>query len=761
MKKYKHKSSSDKRCFSCLVAALLAIAILSVVAYGKSERPLSIVGNTNFLLVSKGDPVCVIVVGAKATSLEKLAVDELNKYIENLTGVKLKVVTDDSPIAAKMAILIGRPTTNKYISQLRAEALIVVTENDPGEDGYTIKTVGTEKCSYLVLTGSDERGVLYSIYGLIEELLKLNTGLKFVDIDFQLDEKLKDLQLPKTDIKDKPYCSVRGMELNCIGLSNQRLLDDQDRKLISGQWMDFVDFCKRHRMNFITNWPYYGVSKMNNFPDIVILPGYKEVSTYSEEQIKRAMVHRKQLLKYASSNGVDPYLMIYVPGWVNEAVAKSYPEFIGKSPNKGWLKDKTLFCWANLEVHQFMADLVSEVVKTYPEIKGLHLRVWGGESAPCECHIEQKTELIRRIMRKMVEAAVAVRPDIKILISGYRNFGDDTFEYARSLPGDIILQRKWATDWEPVDDPRVPAGWLNVPDLKLVVSHSLPVEEATPFWFPSARLYQKGIQKYVKQGETPTLDGFPVNSREWDTGLCDNDLNVVAMAKLGWDPINFNYIDFYHDTYTNMFGEKAAEYICEATDINSKVMEKFLINFGGLVEGMGFGNYYNMQSHVFRRPFDEFTKRADKPEKMIALYNSMKLFADKQFEAVKLLEKADPMVTKNRMHFENMLNVNRIWYYVMKARESFAEGILLEMLSESGFGERAQQTIEFQGKLKDSINKMTNFTNHVDDYNELTKQDLLDSIDKELKIVRSFDTSKIKKTDGETAAKIKEIIQLN
>jgi len=743
-----------------LVAPWLAI-IISMVAYSNPAKAASVVKESDFRLVSNGEPACVVVVGESATPLEKLAVDELNKYIESLTGIKLNVISDEDPTYAKKAILIGRPATNKYISQLMKKGQWVDVQSDLGKDGYAIKTVETGKYAYLVLTGSDERGVLYSVYGLIEELLKLYTGLKVVDVDFQLDEKLNDLQLPPTDIKENPYCSVRGMELNCIGLSNHRLLDNADRKIISKQWMDFVDFCRRHRMNFITNWPYYGVSKMNNFPDIVILPGYKKISTYSEEEIEEAMVYRKQLLKYASANGVDPYLMIYVPGWVNEAVAENYPEFIGESPEKGWLKDKTLFCWGNPDVHRFMADLVREVVKSYPEAKGLHLRVWGGESAPCECHIDQYKELIQKIMRGMVEAAVEERPDIKLLLSGYNSFQDHTFEFARSLPGDIVFQRKWATDWEPVDDPHVPDRWLDVPDLKLVVSHSLPVEEATPFWFPSARLYQTGIQKYVKDGELPTLDGFPINSREWDVGLCDNDFNVVAMAKLGWDPINFNYIDFYRDTYANTFGEKASETICRASDINCNVMEEFLVDFGGLVEGMGFGNYYNMQSHVFRRPFTEFTKRADQPEKMLALYNSMKPLAEKQLEVVKLLEKVDPMVTKNRMYFENMLNVNKIWYYVMKARANFAEGILLEMIGHDGFEEQAQKTIELQGRLKDCINQMSNFTNHTDDYNEQTRESLLIDIDKELEVIRSFDTSKIKKAGEETAAEIKKTIQLN
>ena len=64
----------------------------------------------------------------------------------------------------------------------------------------------------------------------------------------------------------------------------------------------------------------------------------------------------------------------------------------------------------------------------------------------------------------MLEAAYAQNPNIKIMLSGYSNFKDKTFSYARSLPGNLILQMKWDDDWAVSNDPRIPKEWLGVKD---------------------------------------------------------------------------------------------------------------------------------------------------------------------------------------------------------------------------------------------------------------------------------------------------------
>lgn len=59
------------------------------------------------------------------------------------------------------------------------------------------------------------------------------------------------------------------------------------------------------------------------------MKNYKKISKFSEMEIQEAAKYRNQFFKYASDNGLDPYIMVYVPGWINKYIASSYPEFVG------------------------------------------------------------------------------------------------------------------------------------------------------------------------------------------------------------------------------------------------------------------------------------------------------------------------------------------------------------------------------------------------------------------------------------------------
>ena len=140
----------------------------------------------------------------------------------------------------------------------------------------------------------------------------------------------------------------------------------------------------------------------------------------------------------------------------------------------------------------------------------------------------------------MVTSAVDTRENIKFVISEYTEFGDKDLTYLpqlKALSPNIIIHRKWDEDWGVSNNPRIPKApaWLNTNDgVKRGVSMSIPNEEAIPLWFPTVRFYQEGMLKYLKKGEE-TINGWPVNYRDWHTDNCDNTLNLTAVMKLSWD----------------------------------------------------------------------------------------------------------------------------------------------------------------------------------------------------------------------------------
>lgn len=134
-----------------------------------------IVKKPGMILTLNGKPYATIIKPAVATPRENLAAEDLQRYIQKISGANLPIKMDNEPVKGNL-ILIGGPERNKktaeLISQDQFDALV------PGPEGMMIKTFGNDK---LVLAGSSkntfeyERGTLYAVY----EFLEANLGCSF------------------------------------------------------------------------------------------------------------------------------------------------------------------------------------------------------------------------------------------------------------------------------------------------------------------------------------------------------------------------------------------------------------------------------------------------------------------------------------------------------------------------------------------------------------------------------------------------------
>jgi len=636
------------------------------------------------VLCDNGRPACVIAHADNASPIEKLAATEIAKYLENITGATYETAAESATPVPKDIKTIIHVYTKDTPGQM-ANSLKAADYSKLKETGYLIRTLQKNGQNHIIITGLTAKGVLNGAYGFIEDILRRESGRKFADIDFTLENKLPNLAIPAAlAITDNPYSSVSGMELDGFGLDNKTLLNPATRQYVTERWHELVDWCRRHKVNFICNWPYGGES-MNDFPNIVLLDKNKyplPVSAFSDEDIKRAALVRRELLKYASDNGVDPYLMTYVPGWHTTTIKKNYPQFcgVGSHGDADGFGSKA-FNWADKGVHAFLADLAKAVVEQYPEAKGVHFRVWGGESAPDTANLSRKTELLQVMIKGMVAAAVHARKDIKFILSEYSEYGDNNLTFLpqlRALSPNIIIHRKWDKDWGVSNDPRIPAkpAWLNTNDgVKRGVSHSVPYEEPIPFWFPTVKFYQEGLLKYLKPGEE-TINGWPVNYRDWHTKNCDNVLNLLGMMKLAWNPFDFDYKQYYKDSYYFLFGAAASEKIARASELQSEALCDFCYDYGSIIDGMNSGNWFNLTKNLIGKPADSKNNRyiahildkEKRPGDLKRIKARIEHVLPKQQQAVDLLESVNGSVTKNREIFDNMLNVNRAWLQLLKSR---------------------------------------------------------------------------------------------
>jgi hypothetical protein len=442
--------------------------------------------------------------------------------------------------------------------------------------------------------------------------------------------------------------------------------------------------------------------------------------------------------------------MTYVPGWYTTTIKKNYPEFCGKGSHgdaDGF--GSKAFNWGSESMHVFLADVSKAVAEQYPEAKGIHFRVWGGESAPDVDNKERKVELIRKMITGIVGAVVDERKDMKFIISEYTEFKDEDLSFVHQLSAlspNIIIHRKWDEDWGVSNDPKIPSrpNWLNTNDgVKRAVSHSIPNEEAIPLWFPTVKLYQEGILKYVRPNEE-TINGWVVNYRDWHTANSDNVLNLNGLIRIAWDPFHFSWQKYYEDSYYFLFGENTYNTISQASALVTEAMSDFMYNYGGIIDGMDSKNWLNITKALVGKPNPDkwgrkiahiLDKENDK-DKLSKIRKHIEIVLSSQQRAVELLESIDKKVSKNREMFQNLLNDNKALLYLLQSRLA-----AVNMVSnKKGSVEREEyyrQFVKYDDMLAKTVALLTNVTaQSMYDDTEKIKQGFIEQIRQEQKYVK-------------------------
>lgn len=131
---------------NCIVKFLTFLMSMTLAAAPVLSVPEAPSGE---LLTVDGD--YVIVCGENASPSEKNAAKTLTKYLNEISGVELKVVSDTTPEAEK-EIVVGKTNREGKDFMIDRAAL--------GDDGIRFITVGKS----LVIAGGEKRGTLYAVY---------------------------------------------------------------------------------------------------------------------------------------------------------------------------------------------------------------------------------------------------------------------------------------------------------------------------------------------------------------------------------------------------------------------------------------------------------------------------------------------------------------------------------------------------------------------------------------------------------------------
>ncbi|MHB0939064.1 MAG: DUF4838 domain-containing protein [Armatimonadota bacterium] len=152
------------------------------------------------VIVQDGKPQAVIVTAEKPSATAKHAAEELQHFIELMSGAKLPVQTDAAPLpGAQVSLLVGRSRYTAGVEIPSGET------RDRDREGFILKTQGDR----IILAGNEDgnyHGTEYAVYDFLERL-----GCRwYYPGDFgQVVPKLKTIDVPALNVAQKPSFIVR------------------------------------------------------------------------------------------------------------------------------------------------------------------------------------------------------------------------------------------------------------------------------------------------------------------------------------------------------------------------------------------------------------------------------------------------------------------------------------------------------------------------------------------------------------------------
>jgi len=133
-----------------------------------------------FMIAHNGEPQCVVVIPENCIPSVKYASEELQRFIKEMSGAELPIITDAEPMKGK-EIILGK---NKRLNDLN----INISWDDLGEEGYNIIVMEDK----IIIAGGEPRGTLYGVYGLLEDHL----GCRWFATNVSRIPKMQTIALP-------------------------------------------------------------------------------------------------------------------------------------------------------------------------------------------------------------------------------------------------------------------------------------------------------------------------------------------------------------------------------------------------------------------------------------------------------------------------------------------------------------------------------------------------------------------------------------
>ena len=187
------------------------------------------------ILVENGIPRGATHLSAAANDVHRFVAEEIQRYVELLSGGRLPIVTEPEAAPAGVLILVGGPRANETVRGLVDRGVVDLGDLDLGgrtaDGAYLLKSVDLDGRGCVVVAGRDDAGTMYAAYELLEWL-----GVVFQLTGDIVAERKATLELPDLDVAAAPARKFRGVHVwhaytwN-MGMQDYRRLIDQLAKM--------------------------------------------------------------------------------------------------------------------------------------------------------------------------------------------------------------------------------------------------------------------------------------------------------------------------------------------------------------------------------------------------------------------------------------------------------------------------------------------------------------------------------------------------
>ena len=688
-----------------------------------------------FHVVRSKVPVCSIIIPEKPSLQEKFALDELDYFVEKFTGQKLDKRLDSEPLPAGNVILIGTPDSNKYIGELADRGLILWKKNS-SEEEFIVKVVNDDNQDFLVV-GGQSRGVIYGVYTVVEKMIeRIMEGVTPIDLDFNVGTS-QSLAVGTLNIRSTSFYPIR------CSLSQENY-----------RWMS------RHRVNVSGAegvWTGTGIDDgLGTAFKYVQDQQFDDMQDETSAKRMDRIVELQARLMELKRAGIDSYLFMYVMGEPTKAMIKNHPELLEGTVPYPFSRDGFGYqpiSWTKPEARELIKELVRSIVRTYsPWLTGFHLRAWGGETrAPAGSDPEQQ-ELLWEIYFDIIEAAREVKPDFKVLISGYDQswLKDPDRLHAAKLPQGTLFVQKWGIDGEPTSDPGIETSHINglgeYGHRILVLSHD--VEEVMPLWMLEADLFVEGVRKYADDPDVRGLGGFTIQGVN-----SFGHLDKIVSARAGWDPYE-DYVALMENYLGSYYGTFAGRHILAALRINSLTLADYFSDYAGSLSltgkyGNGSRGYATRFWDIIGAEAVEDTLSIQNLETVEYAKERLASLLPRQQEAANEMiaarERILPATTQAEGDYLDGMHLMKMWVRFFESRLRLVEA------RESGLRshdreqimQKLSSAIEYSREAQMEVAEIKTFTPIFNYDDELARESLVAAFDEEIAFLQNLDPTKI------------------